>query len=471
MKKLIITIIISLLSINSWASPQPSVNNKAAMMPTLAPMLKKVMPAVVNISVQGLTPSGKSRFPEAGPNQQKPKDNDGDQQGPRSENKRGEKPKKFASLGSGVIINPAKGYIITNAHVINNAETITVTLNDGRRMKAKLIGADPVTDIAVLQIKAKNLKTLPLADSNKAQVGDFVVAIGNPFGLNLYGTSQTASFGIISALKRSDLRIEGMENFIQTDAAINPGNSGGALVNSQGELIGINTAILAPYGGNIGIGFAIPINMAKNVMKQLIKYGSIHRGLLGIYVQHVTPELAKAFGLKNTAGALVTQINPESPAQKAGIKPGDLIIEVNGRRISGATEVKNILGLLRVGTHLNIKLLRNNKPIMVKAKIADVKKNKAAQQAKSPFLFDVFLRDFKEQSPLHGDIKGVLVTGVSQNSAMWRAGIRPGDVIIGANKTAVTDLKVLKSIASKEAPQLLLHLLRGRGALYVVVKR
>jgi serine protease Do len=317
----------------------------AAPIPSLAPVLKNSMPAIVNVAVQGYLPADNSA-PAAGNEE---KQNPGSNRSARNP----EKGRKFESIGSGVVVNPQDGIIITNDHVIRNATLITVTLQDGRRLKAKLIGGDSDTDIAVLKIDAKNLKSLPIGNSDDLQVGDFVVAIGNPFGLNSFGNSQSATFGIVSALKRSDLNIEGVENFIQTDAAINPGNSGGALVNSKGELIGINTAILSPYGGNVGIGFAIPINMAKDVTQQIIKFGSIHRGLMGIFVQHLTPELAHSLGYpEDTQGALVSQVNQNSPAEQAGLKAGDIIVQVNDTKITQATQVKTTISLLRVGTPL-----------------------------------------------------------------------------------------------------------------------
>src|SRR3990167_1049663 len=275
------------------------------------------MPAIVNVQVQGILPGNV-------PTSDEQEENNHNQPSPMP--LMPSPPRKFQSIGSGVIINPKEGIIVTNDHVIRHANLITITLNDGRRLQAKLLGADSETDIAVLKIAATNLKSLPIGDSDKLAVGDFVVAIGNPFGLNSFGNSQSATFGIISALQRSDLNIEGVENFIQTDAAINPGNSGGALINTKGEIIGMNTAIIAPYGGNVGIGFAIPINMIKDVVQQLMKYGSIHRGLMGIFVQHLTPELAQALGYKEGfQGALVAQVNAGSPAQTAGFLAGDII--------------------------------------------------------------------------------------------------------------------------------------------------
>lgn len=264
--------------------------NEALNYPEPCPSFKNIMPAIVNVAVQGYLPA------DATPPGASSRNDDEALNTRRPHQALPEKGRKFESIGSGVILDAQNGIIITNDHVIRNATLITITLQDGRRLKAKLIGSDSETDLAVLKINATNLKSLPIGDSDQLQVGDFVVAIGNPFGLNSFGNSQSATFGIVSALKRSDLNIEGVENFIQTDAAINPGNSGGALVNTKGELIGINTAILSPYGGNVGIGFAIPVNMAKDVAQQIIKFGSIHRGLMGIYVQHLTPELAHSLG-------------------------------------------------------------------------------------------------------------------------------------------------------------------------------
>ena len=321
---------------------------KTEQLPTLAPVLKRAMPAIVNVAVQGITP-GSLPSTDDDDGQDKP------QVGPQQ-------PKKFQSIGSGVIIDPKDGIIITNDHVIRNATLVTVTLNDGRRLKAKIIGGDSETDVAVLKIDAKNLKSLRIGDSDKIEVGDFVVAIGNPFGLNSFGNSQSATFGIISAMKRSDLNIEGIENFIQTDAAINPGNSGGALVNVSGELIGINTAIISLYGGSVGIGFAIPINMAKDVAQQIIKFGSVHRGLMGIFVQPLTPELAQAMGYSEKfQGALIAQVNEGSPAENAGLKAGDVVVQINDTKITQATQVKTTISLLRVGSDAKIKVNRNGK--------------------------------------------------------------------------------------------------------------
>lgn len=430
-------------------------SNSALTLPTLAPVLKNVMPAIVNVAIQGVIPGGMTLD-----------EDDNSEKGQPIP----ERPKKFQSIGSGVIIDPEHGFILTNDHVIRNASLITITMNDGRRLKAKIIGSDSETDIAVLKVDAENLKGLTIGDSDSIEVGDFVVAIGNPFGLNSFGNSQSATFGIVSAMKRSDLNIEGIENFIQTDAAINPGNSGGALINVKGELVGINTAIISLYGGNVGIGFAIPINMARDVAQQIIKFGSVHRGLMGIFVQHLTPELAQAMGYpQNFQGALVAQVNEGSPAETAGIKPGDIIIKINDTKITQATQVKTTISLLRVGSDAKIVVKRNKRDITLTAVVTDVKKHEQKLQSSNPFLYGLSLRSFEQDSPLHGHIIGVQVVGASENSAGWRAGIRPGDVIIGANNQSVKDTTTLQSIAKHQKKQLLVQVLRGPGALYILI--
>lgn len=432
----------------------------APVMPSLAPVLKNIMPAIVNVAVQGYMPA------DATP----PGSAEDETQDNKRRPKMPEKGRKFESIGSGVIVEPQQGIIITNDHVIRNANLITVTLQDGRRLKARLVGGDSETDLAVLKIDAKNLHSLVIGDSDKLEVGDFVVAIGNPFGLNSFGNSQSATFGIVSALKRSDLNIEGVENFIQTDAAINPGNSGGALVNAKGELIGINTAILSPYGGNVGIGFAIPINMAKDVTQQIIKFGSIHRGLMGIFVQHLTPELAQSMGYpEDFQGALVSQVNANSPAEIAGLKAGDIIIQINDTKITQATQVKTTISLLRVGSPVKIIVQRDNKPITLNAIVTDIKSHEQKLQSSNPFLYGLSLRAFEQESPPHGTITGVQVVGASESSAGWRAGLRPGDIIISANKKPVTDVKSLQAIAQEKKQQLLVQVLRGPGALYLLI--
>ena len=330
----------------------------ATALPTLAPMIRKVSPAVVNIATRGtIHESGAQnpllddpffrRFFEA------PRDS-----GPRE--------RSFQSAGSGVIFDAKAGYILTNAHVVENATEITVTLQDGRDLKAEVIGSDSQSDIAVLRVKPDGLSQIVLGDSSKAEVGDFVVAIGNPFGL-----AHTVTSGIVSALSRSGINPDGYEDFIQTDASINPGNSGGALVNLRGELIGINTAILSRSGGNIGIGFAIPVNMARNVMNQLVKYGAVRRGQLGVSMYTVTPDVAHSLGLPSATGALVSQVVEGSPAAAAGLRNGDVITSVNGQAVKSNSELRNIIGLRQVGDRIDIGLTRDGKPMRVTAVIAD----------------------------------------------------------------------------------------------------
>jgi serine protease Do/serine protease DegQ len=311
-------------------------------LPTLAPLLTEVTPGVVNIAVQG-----RIRV-EQNPLYQDPffrRFFGIPDQAPERE---------FQSAGSGVIVDAERGYVLTNDHVVRQAEQITVGLQDGRRLPAELIGTDPEADIALLKISADGLVAVPLGDANTLRVGDFVVAIGNPFGLG-----QTVTSGIVSALERSGLGLEGYENFIQTDAAINPGNSGGALVDLRGGLVGINTAILGPSGGNVGIGFAIPINMAREIVDQLVSYGEVKRGRLGVVVQDLTPELAEAFRADVARGAVIADVIPGSPAEEAGLERGDLIIAVNGIAVRGATHLRNRIGLTRLGEAVELEIVQN----------------------------------------------------------------------------------------------------------------
>jgi len=328
-----------------------------ARVPSLAPMIRRVSPAVVNIATHGVMPgSGHdplradpfyNRFFHGLPGQ-----------GPDEE--------PFAAAGSGVIVDAKRGYILTNAHVVDHASGITVTLEDGRSLKASLVGADPPSDIAVVKVVARGLKQIRLGDSARLAVGDFVVAIGNPFGL-----PHTATSGIVSGLKRSGFSPDDYENYIQTDASINPGNSGGALVDLHGDLIGINTAILSGSGDNIGIGFAIPVNTAQRVMHQLIEYGAVRRGQLGINVYAVTPQVARSLGLHKATGGLVSQVIPGSPAEKAGVQAGDVITGIAGRTVRSNADLRNAIGLLRVGDGVTIDLLRDGRRERRHAVIAD----------------------------------------------------------------------------------------------------
>ncbi|ASY58212.1 HtrA protease/chaperone protein [Sinorhizobium sp. CCBAU 05631] len=325
------------------SGPLPAAQPQAALSSStqrsLADVLEEITPAVVNIAVRSRTPA------ETNPLYNDPffrrYFNLPEQQ-------------QRLSAGSGVIVDAENGYILTNHHVVADAGEIAVTLKDRRRFTAELVGSDQATDIALLKIEAEKLTALPLGDSNALRVGDSVVAIGNPFGLG-----QTATSGIVSALGRGGINVEGYEDFIQTDASINPGNSGGALVTADGRLVGVNTAIIAPAGGNVGIGFAVPIAMASAVMQQLIEHGEVRRGRIGVSIQDLTPDLAEALSIEETSGAVVGSIEQNSPAASAGLQAGDVIIAVNNRKITGSADLRNRIGLAQVGSQVEIEYLRD----------------------------------------------------------------------------------------------------------------
>lgn len=429
----------------------------SAMDASLAPMLKNVMPAIVNLRAQiKVTDFNTLREIIKQRGGQDDNNNTSDQSLPST----------FVSVASGVIVDAKNGYILTNAHVISDAQNITITLSDGRHYTAKIIGLDKPSDIALLQIKAKNLTAVPMGDSNNVKVGDFVAAIGNPFGLN-----QTVTSGIVSALGRTTLGIENYENFIQTDAPINPGNSGGALINLNGQLVGINTAILAPARGSIGIGFVIPANMAKSVMQQLITYGNVKRGMLGVGAQDITPELASAFNINNVNGAAVTQVWPGSPAEHAGIEVGDIITAINSTPIKNASDVVNTIGFLRVDSKVNISLLRGTKTITVNVSLMDPSKRKLIIEQSNPFLYGVGLKDFSVLSPNHGYVQGVLIVSVEEDSKPWQSDLRPGDVITSVNQQKVKNIIELKALTAKADKSLLLNVLRGNNAVFLVINR
>src|SRR5687768_3195083 len=355
------------LAVASLAALPPAVGDTPV--PTLAPMIKRVSPAVVNIATRGTI---RERSPQ-NPLLEDPffrRFFDIPDMGPRE--------RQFQSAGSGVIFDAKSGYIVTNAHVVENASEITVTLQDGRELKAEVVGRDTLSDVAVLKVASETLIQVALGDSTRLEVGDFVVAIGNPFGLQ-----HTVTSGIVSGLGRSGINQDGYEDFIQTDASINPGNSGGALVNLRGELIGINSAILSRSGGNIGIGFAIPVNMARSISEQLIKYGSVKRGLLGVSIYSLTPDVAKSLNITTIQGVLVSQVNEGSAAEKAGIKPGDVITSINGQTIKSNTELRNAVGLARVGDKLDVVIVRARQPMHVTAVINELPQTTAVKTAKN----------------------------------------------------------------------------------------
>ncbi len=442
-------------------------------MPSLAPMLEKVMPSVVSINVEGSTTVNTPRMgrnfqqffgdnspfcQEGSPFQSSPFCQGGPaEEGPQG----GGQQQKFAALGSGVIIDAAKGYVVTNNHVVDNATKIQVSLSDGRKFEAKVVGKDPRSDIALLQLQdPKNLTAIKMADSDALRVGDYTVAIGNPYGLG-----ETVTSGIVSALGRSGLNIENYENFIQTDAAINRGNSGGALVNLNGELIGINTAILAPDGGNIGIGFAIPSNMVKNLTAQMVQYGQVKRGELGILGTELNSELAKAMKVDAQRGAFVSQVMPNSSAAKAGVKAGDVVVSMNGKAISSFAALRAEVGSMPVGSKLTLGLLRDGKPVSVNLEL----QQSSQTQVDSATIFTGI--EGAEMSNRSGkDEKGVIVNNVKGNSPAAHIGLKKGDIIIGVNQQVVNNIAELRKILDTKPSVMALNIQRGDSTIYLLMQ-
>ncbi|CZW78513.1 serine endoprotease DegQ [Enterobacter hormaechei] len=416
--------------------------------PSLAPMLEKVLPAVVSVQVEGTARQSqripeelKKYFGEEAPDQQA---------------------QPFEGLGSGVIIDAAKGYILTNNHVISQADKISVQLNDGREFDAKLIGGDDQSDIALLQVQnPSNLTQIAIADSDKLRVGDFAVAVGNPFGLG-----QTATSGIVSALGRSGLNLEGLENFIQTDASINRGNSGGALLNLNGELIGINTAILAPGGGSIGIGFAIPSNMAKTLSQQLIQFGEVKRGLLGIKGMEMSADIAKAFKLNVQRGAFVSEVLPNSGSAKAGVKSGDVIVSLNDKPLSSFAELRSRIATTEPGAKVKLGLIREGKPLTVEVTLDKSTSSSASAEQISPALQGATLSD----GQLKDGTKGISVTAVEKSSPAAQAGLHQDDVIVGVNRTRVQSIAEMRRVLESKPAVIALQIIRGNDTLYILLR-
>jgi len=421
-------------------------------MPTLAPMLAQVTPAVVNISVITRAPM------EDNPLFRDPLFR-------RFFNIPDEPSAGEQSAGSGVIVDRARGYVITNNHVVNNAQEVMVTLKDRRALKARLVGTDPGTDIAVLKIDARNLAELKFADSDNMNVGDFVIAIGNPFGIG-----QTVTSGIVSALGRTGLGIEGYEDFIQTDASINPGNSGGALVNLQGELVGINTAILGPSGSSAGIGFAIPSNMVRTVMAQIIRFGEVRRGRTGLTTQDMTHELAQSLAVASADGAVVVQVERGSAAEKAGLKPSDIITGVNGKPVRDSADLRNRLGLIPVGEEAELRVQRKGKPLAVRLRIAELFTMTEIPGEAVPQLAGVRVSNIEQGMPAYGVVEGAIITRIEPNSPGAQTGLRPGDVLYGVNRRRVRSVKeLLASLRAAERP-LRIFLLRGDSRLTLTIR-
>ena len=418
-------------------------------LPSLAPMLERVLPAVVNIATTGRVQV-----------QQNPLSRDPFFQYFFNMPQNQPRERQTNSLGSGVIIDGAEGYVVTNYHVIENADEINVRLHDGRSFVAEVIGSDPEADIAVIRIPSNDLYGIAIGDSESLRVGDFVVAIGNPFGLG-----QTVTSGIVSAKGRSGLGIEGYEDFIQTDASINQGNSGGALVNLHGELVGINTAILGGRGGgSVGIGFAIPVDMAMRLIRQIVEYGEVKRGQLGVIVQDLTPDLAGALDIDASSGALISQVLPDSAAADAGLKEGDVVTAVNGRSIDSAGDLRNEIGLSRAGEKVELEYLRDGDRLVQEVVIRAVEAEISFTDPASKYLEGATLGESSE------DKMGVVVLKVEPGSGAWHSGLREQDVILSINRVRIQSLDDVENAVARNASGLLLNIRRGNSALFLVIR-
>lgn len=415
-------------------------------MPSLAPMLEQATPAVVSISVKGTHEVKRRDVPDAfrfffGNPRQNPS-----------------RERPFSGLGSGVIINADKGYIVTNNHVVDQADEILITLKDGRQLEAKKMGADEASDIALLQVDAEDLTEIKVSDSDSLRVGDFAVAIGSPFGLG-----QTVTSGIVSALGRSGLNIENFEDFIQTDAAINSGNSGGALVNLRGELIGINTAILGPNGGNVGIGFAIPSNMMNNLVNQIIEFGEVRRGVLGVVGTNVNGEIAKAMNLETSQGGFIQQVVDDSAAAKAGLQAGDVITEINGKKVKSFAELRGKIGSIGVGKEVELTVIRDGKEKSFDVVLEQAETANIAAENLHPMLEGAQLENIDNN-------QGVKLTEVAQNSPAFQVGLRKDDVITGINRTAIENIADLRSYLQDHKGVFALNIKRGKRSMYLMFR-
>ena len=419
---------------------------------TMAPLLERTTPAVVNISVQSRAAVAENplfrdpffrRFFDL-PEQ------------PQA--------RRAISAGSGVIVDARRGYVLTNHHVVRSAERITVTLKDRREFQAELVGSDPATDVALLRIPGEALTALPFGDSEQLKVGDLVIAIGNPFGLG-----QTVTSGIVSALGRSGIENGNYEDFIQTDASINPGNSGGALINSKGELVGINTAILAPGGGNVGIGFAVPANMARSVMEQLLRFGQVRRGRIGVVIQDLEPAAAEALGLAADEGAMIARVEPGSPAERAGLRGGDVVLSVDGTPIQGSGELRNRIALVEADRSVRLEVLRNGRRSQMAVQVAPLPAGDGASAAAIERLAGATLGELPPDHPAYGQITGVLVLRVGRGSPAAALGLRRGDLILGVDGTPVASAAELAQALAPGGGRATLNVLRGDRQLALPV--
>ncbi len=452
MQYLVLCFYLLLIAINNVLAAAPLASPPTAF-PSIAPLVNTASKSIVNIITHGEIPTLLANDDNTTTNKHPSR--------------------KFKGYGSGVIVDTTKGYIITNAHIVQYAKKIFVTLHDNNKILAKIIGYDKATDIAVLKIPPQKIPQIQLGDSNQVKAGDFVLAIGNPFHLGVSnGSNQTVTFGIISALNRSRISSNnGYYDFIQFDAAVNPGSSGGALIDMHGKLIGITTALLVPAGapaGNVGVSFAIPVNMAKSIMKQIIKHGSVKRASLGTTVQNFTPELAAAFNLLIQKGALITQIKKNSPAAQIGLKRGDVIIGIDAEKIANASQVRNIVAIKRIGSTITVTVIRNKQQISFDVKITELQQNIASKYA---YLAGMKMQNVTEYSPVHDLIQGVQMHSVPEITPAYSAGLKIGDIIIEANKVPVRNMKELQKVANNSNNGLLVLVLRGQTSFYAILKK
>jgi serine protease Do/serine protease DegQ len=423
-------------------------------LPTLAPLVNEVTPAVVNISVITRSPL------ETNPLFADPFFR-------RFFNLPDRPQRQEQAAGSGVIVDAARGYVVTNHHVIRNAEQVLVTLKDRRQLPAKLVGTDPGTDVALLQIEAAGLSAIRIGDSDSLQVGDHVIAIGNPFGIG-----QTVTSGIVSALGRSGLSPEGFEDFIQTDASINPGNSGGALINLHGELVGINSAIIGPSGGNVGIGFAVPSNMVRAVLAQFVRFGEVRRGRLGVEMVDLTPAIAAKLGVAAQEGVVIAGVHAGSPAEKAGLREQDVVIALNGRPVRAAAELRARLGLTPVGEEIELRVLRGKDARNIRATVAPPQDPAGAEGRAVPQLPGMSVVEIERGSPLFQRLKGggLVVAGVEQASRAFQAGFRPADIIYAVNRRRVQTLAEFQKAVGGAKGGYSVSLLRGDFSVTIIVR-